>query len=337
MKKKIMLSCLVLLIFMFLFTETSYSQSQNPDMRLTQTEIDSILKNYDQIFPIWGKKVVEKGFDLPYPYGANIIYFYMTQGIDMGNFGLSFGDNPLNHAWSDVIKFKDTKTVVNTVNARFDLWLFPFLNVYGLLGKGWSSTTVHPTIVLPDKEIPFTSKVDQSGIYYGFGLTGAVGIKKNWLSLDMNWTWTDLELLDEPVPARITGIRYGRTIKFKKQRKMAIWIGAMHQKFQTETRGTIFLKDALPGDVIDDIVDIPNQPGFGDLPQWQQDMILKVIDGIQNKWEMAAINYGMDKAPESPWNMLIGVNYEHTKHWHFRVEAGVIKRYSLLLNANYRF
>jgi len=320
-------------LLLLIFSTTVYSQANNPDLSLTQAERDSILKDYDQIFPIWGRKVIEKGFDLPYPYGANVIYFYMNQGINLGNFGLSMGGDPLNHEWSNVLKFKDTKTIVNTVNARFDLWLFPFLNIYGLAGKGWSTTTVHPTITLPNKEIPFTSEVSQSGLYYGFGFTGAVGIKKNWLSLDINWTWTDLELLDKPVPARVLGIRYGRTFKFKTGKRMAVWLGAMHQKFQTETNGSIFLKDALPGDVIDELEEYMNTPEYGSLPQWKQELIRRVVEG----WETAKINYGMDKGPEAPWNLIIGLNYEHTKHWQFRVEGGLIVRYSLLLNINYRF
>lgn len=333
MKKLITIS--VMIIIMFLIENNIYAQSANPDLQLTQAEIDSILKDYDSFFPIWGRQAIEKGFDLPYAYGANIIYFYMNQGINLDNFGLSLKNNPLQPV--DFLTFKDTKTIVNTVNARFDFWLFPFLNLYGLLGKGWSTTTVHPTIVLQDKEIPFTSEVKQSGLYYGFGLTGAVGIKKNWLSLDMNWTWTNLELLEAPVPARIIGIRYGRTIKFTNQKRMAVWIGTMHQKFKSETNGTIYLKDALPGDKIDEIIDIPNQPGFDDLPPLQQELIRKIIDEIENRWDTAAINYGMDKGPEAPWNLLLGMNYEHTKHWQFRVEAGLIVRYSLLLNVNYRF
>ena len=311
------------------------AQSNNPDLALTQVEIDSILEDYDSIFPVWGRQAIEKGFDLPLPYGANVIYVYMNQNIDIGHMQLSLGDNPRQDI--DFIQFADNKTVINTVNARFDFWLFPFLNLYGLLGEGWSTTTVNPSIVLPNKTIPFTSTVSQSGLYYGFGVTGAVGIKRNWLSIDANWTWTDLELLDEPVPARVTGIRYGRTIKLKNKRRMAVWIGAMHQKFKTETLGSVFLKDALPGDVIDDIIDIPNQPGFEDLPPWKQDLIKQFVDAIENKWDTARINYGLDKRPSAPWNMIAGINYEFSKAWHFRVEAGFIKRYSLLLNLNYRF
>jgi len=309
--------------------------AQNPDLMLSSAERDSILKHYNRLFPLLGKKVIEKGFDLPYPYGANIIYFYMNQGIDINNIQLSLGDNQLKQI--DFIQFGDNETVVNTVNARFDFWLLPFLNLYGLFGKGWSTTTVQPQIVLPDQTIPFESSVSQSGLYYGLGFTFAMGLKQNWISLDMNWTWTDLELLEEPLKARVTGIRYGRTFRLRKQQRLAVWVGAMHQKFTTETYGSIYLKDALPGDVIDNINNIPNQPGWNELPQWKKDLILEFIDAINNRWDSARINYGLDKGPSSPWNMIIGCNYEHNKHWHFRVEVGLIQRYSLLLNLNYRF
>ena len=195
LKKKLFLFIILLFILMMRVE----AQSNNPDLALTQAERDSILKDYDSFFPIWGRQAIEKGFDLPFPYGANVIYFYMNQGIDIDNIQLSFGDRPLQNI--DFIQFADNKTVVNTVNARFDFWLFPFLNLYGLFGEGWSRTTVNPSLVLPNKTIPFTSEVSQSGLYYGIGVTGAAGIKRNWLSVDANWTWTDLELLEEPLPA----------------------------------------------------------------------------------------------------------------------------------------
>ena len=323
------------MVIVLIFVLISANFAQNPDLMLSKAERDSILKHYHRIFPIWGKKVIEKGFDLPYPYGANVIYFFMTQGIQIDNIQLSLKDNPLQQI--DFIQFGKNKTVVNTVNARFDFWLFPFLNLYGLFGKGWSTTTVEPQIVLPNQTIPFESTVSQSGLYYGLGYTFAMGVKQNWISLDMNWTWTDLELLDKPLQARVTGLRFGRTFRLKGKKRISAWVGAMHQKFETETRGTIYLKDALPGNVIEDIVNIPNQPGWDELPQWKKDVILEFIDAINNRWETARVNYGLDKGPKYPWNMILGVNYEHTKHWHFRVETGLIKRYSLLLNLNYRF
>ncbi len=318
-----------LFLFVFFFAESGLF-AQNPDFALTQAEKDSLLAHYDQIFPIWGRNVIEKGFDLPYPLGINANYVFMDQGINIGNLGLSFGDNPT-VPMEDFIKFGDAKTVVNTVNARFDLWLFPFLNVYGMVGEGWSSTTV--TLTEP---IDLETTVDQKGIYYGIGGTLAAGYKKTWFSFDANVSWTDLENLDEPVQVIVAGIRIGRTFRVFKTHRLAVWAGSMYQKFDTGTQGSVRLAEVLPGTLHDKINDIPNRPGFSDLPERIQDTVTGIIDEFNNRYETAKINYSIDKGPETPWNLLVGANYEFSKAWQFRVEAGLIGRWSLLANLNYR-
>jgi hypothetical protein len=40
-------------------------RAQNPDLMLSQAQRDSILKTYNNIFPILGRKAIERGFDLP--------------------------------------------------------------------------------------------------------------------------------------------------------------------------------------------------------------------------------------------------------------------------------
>ncbi len=47
------LSKLFILASVLFFAVQSIS-AQNPDLALTDAERDSVLKNYDQIFPIWG-------------------------------------------------------------------------------------------------------------------------------------------------------------------------------------------------------------------------------------------------------------------------------------------
>ena len=61
---------------------------------LSQAERDTILKSYDNIFPIWGRKAIERGFDLPKPLGINVIGMYIDQGIEISNLSFSTGDNP---------------------------------------------------------------------------------------------------------------------------------------------------------------------------------------------------------------------------------------------------
>ncbi len=318
----------LLLLSAFLFIDI---QAQNPDFVLTEAERDSLLQDYDQIFPIWGKDVLKKGFDLPYPVGINANYIYMDQGINIDNLGLSFNDNPT-VPMGDYIQFGDSRTVVNTVNARFDLWVLPFLNVYGMFGEGWSSTTV--TLTQP---IDLETTVDQKGIYYGFGGTLTAGYKKTWISLDGNVSWTDLENLDDPVQVFVSGIRVGRTFKVFKSHRLAVWAGTMYQKFDTGTEGSVQLSDVLPGTIHDKINDLPNQPGFADLPDRVQETIIGIIDEYNERYYSAKINYSIDKGPETPWNLLLGANYEFSKAWQLRAEAGLIGRWSLLINLNYRF
>lgn len=306
------------------------AQSSTPNLGLSQAERDSILKDYDQLFPIWGRQAIEKGFDLPYPYGININYIYLNQGIDITNLGLSTGDNPTQTA--DFIKFDTGESIVSSVNSRFDLWVFPFLSVYGLFGQGVADTKVKLA-----EPVEFESGVSQKATYYGFGTTAAFGIYQNWLSFDINWAWADLELLKDPVQTRVMGIRFGRTVKLPNKHKMAFWVGTMNQKFETRTDGSVYLKDVLPGDFMDRLGDYQNQPWYQVLPPEQQQVVDDIVDNIQNNYDNAKINYGLDKGPTTPWNLIIGANYEISKSWQIRAEGGLIGRYSFFINLNYRF
>jgi hypothetical protein len=67
--------------------------AQNPDLMLTQEQRDSILATYDNIFPIWGRQAIERGFELPRPLGINLIGVYVDQGIDIAP-GAQHGDDP---------------------------------------------------------------------------------------------------------------------------------------------------------------------------------------------------------------------------------------------------
>ena len=308
--------------------------AQNPDLMLTQPERDSILKTYHNLFPIWGRKAIERGFDLPKPLGLNVLGLTMKQGIDITDLGLSTGSNPT--VPIDVIQFGKNTTSVSTVSSRVDLWLFPFLNVYGFGGKVWANTTVE--LVDP---VAFTSSVDQTGSTLGFGMTGAMGIKRNFLSVDVNWSWNKLEKLTEPVNGRILSTRFGRTIKLGGKQRLALWVGAMNQKFGRETNGSIRLGDVVPPETADQIRDqlenIDQSEWYQGLNPLQQALVDQVVEKLlSGNTGDTTINYQLNKAPSTPWNMLLGGNIDLNKRWSLRAEAGLIGRTSVLVSAVYR-
>ncbi|HEX5073026.1 MAG TPA: hypothetical protein VFW03_07475 [Gemmatimonadaceae bacterium] len=306
--------------------------AQNPDLALSKAERDSLLAHYHNRFPIWGRKAIERGFDLPYPVGLSVNGVWASQNIDISNLSLSTGDNPV--VPIQAIKFGDVTAPIFTANLRADLWLLPFLNVYGFGGLASVSTDVN--LVEP---VAFHTKVDQNGTYLGLGTTATMGIKHNWLAFDVNWAWTQTEKLSEPVRTRIFSIRFGRAQKLKGTQRLALWVGAMKQTLNSTTKGSIDLSEVISGGGDGSALgDYQNSDWYKGLTAAQKVVVDAIAQRLQNAdLSDVTVNYHLDKAVKDPWNMLVGASYEFNKRWQARVEPGFIGRKQLLLQVNYRF
>ena len=328
-------SRILMLAFVVVLTGVSLARAQNPDLMLSQAERDSILKTYHNVFPILGRKAIERGFDLPKPFGLNVIGVWVDQNIAISNLGLSTGSNPLVPA--DFIGFGTNTSTVTTFNARADLWVLPFLNVYAIGGKAWANTTVQ--VVEP---IAFESSVDQTGDYVGTGLTGAFGFKRYFVSADINWTWTKLEKLEKAVNGRILSFRIGRAFKYGNQGgRYAFWLGTMKATIASETVGSINLSEAIPPETVDQIRNaletVEDEPWYQNLGPAQKVVVDQIVDRLlATDGSDLRINYSIDKSLADPWNMLAGANIDFNKRWTIRGEVGFIGRTSLLLSAVYR-
>lgn len=302
---------------------------------------------YNYIFPILGQQVYKKGFDIPYPAGVMANFMYMQQGIIIDNFqlGLLSDNHDIELTPVDFIEFGESTNSAYTVNFRPDLWIFPFLNVYGLFGYGSSTTEV--TLTSP---VQMTSVVEQGISTKGFGVMGAFGIGPVWASVDANWTWNKPDLLDRAVNVSVLGIRFGKTFEFKNnpERNIAIWAGGMRAKMSSETSGQIMLKDAIPQDAWDRKDEIVTEyntwrdENYDDLTWGQKKAVDEVLDPIVDRIDNAdgssEIRYAMDKQVKQMWNGIIGAQFQYNKRWMFRTEAGIIgDRKSILASLNYRF
>jgi hypothetical protein len=203
-------------------------------------------------------------------------------------------------------------------------------------GLAQANTTVE--VATP---IAFSSSVDQTGQYLGLGMTGAFGIKRNFAVVDVNWAWSDLEKLDDPVQSRVLSMRFGRAFRVGGPRKLSVWVGAMNLKFKTETEGSILLSEAIPPGTVDQIRGSLENI---DTTQWYQGLsnpAQVVVDTIVSRLLNSnagntTINYYLDKTPSTPWNMLVGANLDLNRRWSIRTEVGFIGRISALLNLVYR-
>lgn len=311
-----------------------------------QEYVDSLKQvEYNYTFPFLGQGAYKAGFDIPYPAGIMGNYMFLSQGIRIDNMQLglktSGKDIPLTNV-DDLIKFGSSSTEAYTFTVRPDLWVFPFLNVYGLLGYGKSTTNVQ--LIEP---VPINSTVEQGVTTMGFGIMGAFGIGPLWASFDGNWTWNKPELLDKMVNVRVFGVRVGKSFEFKNhpQRNIAIWVGAMRARMQTETLGQITLGEALPQEVWDkkDQFIADYNTWYDGLPPWKQAVVDQsplpaIIDWVDMVDGSSIITYGMDKQVVQEWNGIFGAQFQFNKRWMLRTEWGLIgDRKSGLVSLNYRF
>lgn len=162
MKKLYVLLFLVLSAFA---VNAQYSQFQPKD---------SAERKYPFILPIFGEYVYGKGFDIPYPIGIMMNYFYAEQDILIPDVAVGFSDGILPEVpLTDVtrlIEFSKVNAQATSINVRPDVWVLPFLNVYGILGKAWAKTEV-------ELSYPFkmTALAELEGSSFGVGTTFASG------------------------------------------------------------------------------------------------------------------------------------------------------------------
>lgn len=340
---RIKLLCIVLLCFS---AQKGFSQYASTKINHKHEAYIDSLKNveYKALLPIWGKQAYKKGFDLPYPTGFMLNYMYIDQGLRIDNMrlGLKTGnvDIPLSDA--DFIGFGENSIVAETLIFRPDVWVFPFLNVYGIFGVGTTSTEVNLSYPINLKAV-----VDQSVTNAGFGVTAAAGLGPVWVALDGNITWNKPELLDSAVKVKTYGVRFGHNFvhKNKPYRNFGIWIGGMGVTMGKDTQGEVQLSDVLPPETWDRADEIVAEyynwyDNEATIPQKiaADKTLTPIVERIDAADGSAIIRYGLKKSVQQKWNGIVGLQYQPNKNWMFRTEGGIVgNRKSLLLSVNYRF
>jgi hypothetical protein len=335
---------------------------------------DSIKKSeYPYLLPIWGAKVVAKGFDIPYSAGVSVNYFTQTSDLIISNLFVGFNNGPM-YNLDEIVRFDDAEAWASALTVRPDIWVFPFLDVYGILGQSNSSTTINAGVWLPDinnewSEITnFSTKAEFTSKTMGFGMMPTIGVGGGWLSLDMNVAWTDVSALDKPVFTFVFGPRVGKTFKLKKpEQNMAFWVGGFRVQFSSETKGSLALGDVIPVDELQVKVDngiqkvgenqIAVDEWWAGLTPVEQNNpvneakyetanraletagnVLNSADAALNDGTSATVQYSLDKTLKDKWNFVVGSQYQLSKHWMIRAEYGFLgSRTQFMTGLQYRF
>ncbi|WP_236032603.1 hypothetical protein [Algoriphagus pacificus] len=300
---------------------------------------DSIKQmDYPYIFPILGKGAAKRGYDLPYAYGVSGIYFTQRQEILITRTLIGFNGSEKVDV-SSLIKFGPTIATTNAYTVRPDIWVLPFLNLYGIFGGGTTQTDV--TLLSP---VGFETNQQFSVNSFGLGatLTGAFG--PIWVAWDNNYNFADVEVVVEPVPAFNSSLRIGHAIydAAHPQRSLSVWTGVFYQIIQNDTQGSISVASIFPGFGEGNVIQILNDWADG-LPPAQKLIAKQIIQKLEDassgiETSDSYIDYLLDKEVAAPFNIILGAQYQFNKNWMLRSEVGVFgKRSQFLLNLNWRF
>lgn len=339
-----------------------------------EATIDSLKKSeYPYVLPIWGAKATKAGFHLPYSAGLSMQYLTQKSDLVIENLQVGFNNGPM-HDLSEVIRFDNAESKATGINLRPDIWVFPFLNVYGILAKANPSTTIDAGVYVPDENgewnqvLELNTKADFQATSMGFGITPTIGVGGGWMALDMNFTWNDIAELDKPAFAFIFGPRFGKSFKLKKpDSNVAFWVGGFRLKLNTGTQGSIDLTELFDTSGLQAKVDNGIQ-SVGDkqvavdswwnalTPPQQQNPVniakyetanralatagnfLNSMDQALNDEQHASVQYSLDKRPKDMWNFVLGTQYQYNKHWMLRFEAGFLgSRQQIIAGLQYRF
>ena len=362
-----LLAILSSVVFAQVFTNKEVGK-KNADL------IDSLKKSeYPYSLPILGAKATKAGYNLPYSAGMSINYFWQVSDILIDNLNVGFNNGPM-YNLDEIVRFNKARATASALTVRPDIWLFPFLNIYGIFGKAQASTEVGFGVWVPDstdtpKEITSASTlIEFNTSTYGIGFTPTIGVGGGFLALDMNVSWTDVPQLSKPARSFIFGPRLGKNFKMKKpEQTIAVWVGGFRVQLSSGTDGSINLSEVLPpgelGTKVDQaIAKVGNAQQQVDAwwtsltpPQQQNPVneakyntanralarageILASADNAISTITTSSVQYSMDKRPKDPWNFIIGSQFQLNKHWMLRGEVGFLgSRTQIITGLQYRF
>jgi len=264
-------------------------------------DVQACEDRWSNFLPIWGRAACEKGYVLPRPFGVSLGYMHQDQPFDVGDIFV----NGIDVKTPGVAVVDEVQNEESTATLRFDAWILPFWNVYGILGRSDGQAVgplqidlapVFPILCgLPgnDCRVDTTFDISYKADVVGFGTTIAGGYKDFFGMVDLNRSEADLDISLTDAEATVISARIGWNGKLGGFTGV-LWVGAMYQDIAQTLD--------LQLDIGDDI------------------LIVTIEQSTQE-----ALNY------------TIGGQWDINRSFAILAEFGFGKRSSQMLNLTYRF
>lgn len=274
------------------------------------------IKPIVDIPPVFGKNVRKKGNVLSMPFGIGIHSIYYEQRYNAHNLRLT-SDSSSSTARADTV-YQSTSAFELKGQIRPNLWVLPFLNVYGIFG--YTKGTISPDLRVPyivvenipvidsiiiDTTFEIHDELKYLGPTYGFGATFSIGINYLFFMADYNYSVTNPEDIDDNLHNHFFSPKAGIFLGNKKSSSFgAFWIGAMFISNDQAFSGKISVDEISP-----ELVYL-----FGE-----------------------EANYSGKIVAKNRWNFIIGASWVIKSHHHIVLEAGFMERKQISFGYDFRF
>ena len=235
------------------------------------------------MLPFLGEEARKRGYELPEPFGVGLVYYKLVRDIEVTDLRLARdGGTP-----ASVSQYANlgSSTDVDNVNLKLDMWLLPFLNVYGIVGKIWNESQTHINVTLPPvlpggsgRTLQTTLPTSIEGTVKGLGITIAGGYESFFGALDANVAKADLGF-DERFKATIVSARAGWNGSAG-SRPLRVWGSVTYWDTFAVAKSTV-----------------PNPDG-------------------------GTLSFEVEQGPKHPWTYGIGFSYSPRKWFDLAVDVG---------------
>jgi hypothetical protein len=294
-------------------TATGFATNSVGDLDKPVVYEDGQKKVWKHKLPFLAQEVLDKGFDLPPPYGVSAIYTNVLQDLALSDLRISFGDPNQSQTQVPFVSFEPSFTDTTAYNLKLDAWLFPFMNVFlianTLDGKGLVPIVVpgegalkalfpdigarcddppgHPLRPAAcDKDYVLIDEPAYTGKTVGVGVILPIGWKNFFAAIPLSYTISDTSNTSGKIKTFQGSLRLGFHFQPKKTGQIAFYTGATYLDTEQDVHGVFEIDTGVPE--------------------------IGEID----------INYTIHQSPADKVNYLVGFNWVLTKHWWLQAEVG---------------
>jgi hypothetical protein len=178
---------------------------------------------------------------LPLPFGVSLNYVHQSLPLSMVDTAVTIPGFALPPG---LVRGGSVKAVTNSVVARIDAWLLPFLNIYATAGRFHGTAQEFAMDLAAPVPLPIPPTVSYKGSTQGAGITGAFGYRHFFASYDCNWNWAKPDVTNK-IEIRSQGLRGGVHIASGGIRAR-IFLGAIRMDILDRVKGTVLLTSGAP-------------------------------------------------------------------------------------------